>query len=182
MPKGRAGTGSGTAGERGWCATEVPDARRADDPRRTPPRASPRRRARDAGERITCHRRTRPVASGAMARPTNTRPGRPAPVRGMPGDAVPADHAGPAGPAGTLTADPANDAGRQAPGAGATAEGTARYAARFGPRLAADFYRPLRAAARDVTLASIGVGTYLGECTDDDDRRYEAAIGLALAS
>ncbi|MDQ6888025.1 MAG: aldo/keto reductase [Gemmatimonadota bacterium] len=59
----------------------------------------------------------------------------------------------------------------------ATAEGTTRYAARFAGGFEDDFYRPLD---RDLRLSSIGIGTYLGECTDADDARYRATIGRAI--
>jgi aryl-alcohol dehydrogenase-like predicted oxidoreductase len=58
----------------------------------------------------------------------------------------------------------------------ATAEGTARYAARFGTRLDLQAYRP----ALDLTLSAIGYGTSLGEPTDDVDSRYVATICTAL--
>jgi aryl-alcohol dehydrogenase-like predicted oxidoreductase len=61
----------------------------------------------------------------------------------------------------------------------ATAAGTERYRKRFAARYADDFFRPL---AGRLTAASIGVGTYLGECGDADDLRYASAIGAALAN
>ena len=54
---------------------------------------------------------------------------------------------------------------------------SAAYAARFAPRYAPDFYRSGLAGA---TLSSIGVGTYLGECTAADDAAYENAITAAI--
>ncbi len=63
------------------------------------------------------------------------------------------------------------------PTARATAEGTARYAARFAAGLEDDFYRPLD---QELQVSSIGIGTYLGECTDGDDARYRASVGRAL--
>ena len=123
---------------------------------------------------------------------TRTRTSRPAPAPAPAGStdlaaaqaadaaiaAVPAAPPADAAPADTTPADttPADTT----PPDAATAGGTARYAARFEARFAADFYRTFPRGGP--TVASIGVGTYLGECTDDDDRRYEAAIGLALAS
>lgn len=61
----------------------------------------------------------------------------------------------------------------------ATEIGTARYARRFEESLAGDFYRP---GARGLRLSSIGLGTYLGDCTDEHDAAYEAAIRYAVAS
>ena len=54
---------------------------------------------------------------------------------------------------------------------------SAEYAVRFAQRYAADFYRGGLAGR---TLSSIGVGTYLGECTEADDAAYENAIATAL--
>jgi aryl-alcohol dehydrogenase-like predicted oxidoreductase len=59
----------------------------------------------------------------------------------------------------------------------ASPAGTRRYAARFSPRFAADFYRRL---ADGAAASSIGFGTYLGECTDTDDARYGQSIREAL--
>jgi aryl-alcohol dehydrogenase-like predicted oxidoreductase len=71
-----------------------------------------------------------------------------------------------------------------APAAGATRDGTSRYAKRFAARFTNDFFRPL--ASRDgmppLAVGSIGVGTYLGPCTDAEDARYEAALHAALGS
>ncbi len=62
----------------------------------------------------------------------------------------------------------------------ATAAGTARYAARFtqpAPRaLAPDHYR----GALGLTLSSIGVGTSLGEPTDEVDALYRSALVEAV--
>jgi aryl-alcohol dehydrogenase-like predicted oxidoreductase len=62
----------------------------------------------------------------------------------------------------------------------ATAEGTARYAERFAARTSPDFYRPLGSDALHVS--SVGLGTYLGECDDEDDARYLASTHEALAN
>ncbi len=62
----------------------------------------------------------------------------------------------------------------------ATAAGTARYAERVGTRFASDFYRVLDGDA--LRVSSIGVGTYLGECTDHDDAAYADTVHLAIAS
>jgi len=60
----------------------------------------------------------------------------------------------------------------------ATAEGTARYRDRFASTLAADHFRDLHG----LWLSSIGIGTYLGEPTEEDDRAYVEAIQEALLS
>ncbi|HET7584373.1 MAG TPA: aldo/keto reductase [Gemmatimonadaceae bacterium] len=62
----------------------------------------------------------------------------------------------------------------------ATTEGTARYAARFAARFEPGHFRPLGPTA--CRASSIGLGTYLGGCTDDDDAQYAASIALALGS
>jgi aryl-alcohol dehydrogenase-like predicted oxidoreductase len=62
----------------------------------------------------------------------------------------------------------------------ATADATATYARRFAPSFAEDFYRT--ATFGGVVVSSIGIGTYLGEPTDADDRSYEAAIERAIDS
>ena len=58
-------------------------------------------------------------------------------------------------------------------------EGTesAAYAATFAQRYAPNFYRGDLAG---YTVSSIGVGTYLGECTEADDAAYESAITTAI--
>ncbi len=53
----------------------------------------------------------------------------------------------------------------------ATPEGTARYAARFPAQQAAGFYR----SARELSVSSLGVGTYLGKAPD-----YIASVAAAL--
>ena len=58
----------------------------------------------------------------------------------------------------------------------ATAAGTARFAARFSDSVDAGHFR----AFGDLALSSIGLGTYLGDETDEDDASYEDAIGAAL--
>jgi aryl-alcohol dehydrogenase-like predicted oxidoreductase len=57
----------------------------------------------------------------------------------------------------------------------ATAGGTARLAERV--ELAVDAFRPLGGGP---LVSSIGIGTYLGECTDEDDRQTVAALARAL--
>jgi aryl-alcohol dehydrogenase-like predicted oxidoreductase len=60
----------------------------------------------------------------------------------------------------------------------ATAEGTARLAARFTDRYVDDFYRAL---GRDgVRVSSVGLGSYLGECDDADDEGYVGTAGASL--
>ena len=54
---------------------------------------------------------------------------------------------------------------------------SAAFAARFAQRFAADFYR---SGLAGYTVSSIGVGTYLGECTAADDAAYENAIVTAI--
>ena len=66
----------------------------------------------------------------------------------------------------------------------ATAEGTARYAQRF-PQAgsAGHFRRPEWVKdVGELTLSSIGIGTYLGETDDAADRAYTAAVSEALRS
>jgi aryl-alcohol dehydrogenase-like predicted oxidoreductase len=59
----------------------------------------------------------------------------------------------------------------------ATAEGTARYAARFPARQAAGFYR----LVCGLSVSSLGLGTYLGAPDEPTDRAYTEAVGAALA-
>jgi aryl-alcohol dehydrogenase-like predicted oxidoreductase len=59
----------------------------------------------------------------------------------------------------------------------ATRAGTARFHARIAADVAADHVRPLD----ELSLSSVGLGTYLGATDDDADRRYQAAIARALA-
>ncbi len=54
----------------------------------------------------------------------------------------------------------------------ATPEGTRAFAHRFAASFAPDFYRE----AGGLTVSSIGMGTYLGECDDDEDARYVTVI------
>jgi len=64
--------------------------------------------------------------------------------------------------------------------AAATPTGTAGLAARFAARFTDDYYRPLPSRGARGTPAlrvgSIGAGSYLGECTDEEDARYEATL------
>ncbi len=61
----------------------------------------------------------------------------------------------------------------------ATPDGTARYRARQAERFARDFYR---AGPLALTLSSIGIGTYLGDDTDDTDDAYAEAVRFAVGS
>ncbi len=61
----------------------------------------------------------------------------------------------------------------------ATQTGTERYRGRFAKSLAQDFFRPL---ADVLSVSSIGLGTYLGDCDDKTDADYSAAAKLALKS
>jgi aryl-alcohol dehydrogenase-like predicted oxidoreductase len=77
----------------------------------------------------------------------------------------------------------------------ATAAGTRRFAERFAGDFVGDFFRPLGAASREalreagragarhraLTVSSIGIGTYLGDCDAGHDAAYEGAVGRALA-
>ena len=60
----------------------------------------------------------------------------------------------------------------------ATTAGTERLAARFADERVPDCYRP---ASAGILASSIGIGTYLGEPNDADDRRYEDAVRVAVA-
>jgi aryl-alcohol dehydrogenase-like predicted oxidoreductase len=59
----------------------------------------------------------------------------------------------------------------------ATADGTARYAARFAATLAPEHFRPREGGLR---VASVGIGTYLGREDDATDALYRAAVARAL--
>ena len=59
----------------------------------------------------------------------------------------------------------------------ATTAGTSRLAERFAARFAADFYR---ATSTGLTVASLGMGTYLGECDDAEDERYANALSAGI--
>jgi len=67
---------------------------------------------------------------------------------------------------------------RKVPATHLTAEGARRFAGRFPEASAAGFYR----LAQGCLLSSIGIGTYLGEPTEEDDERYAAAVRAAVAS
>jgi len=59
----------------------------------------------------------------------------------------------------------------------ATAKGTIRHAERFTKRRGEEFHRPLD---RMLRVSTVGLGTYLGECDDADDSRYDAAARAAI--
>ena len=59
----------------------------------------------------------------------------------------------------------------------ATAKGTIRHAERFAKRRGEEFHRPLD---RMLRVSTVGLGTYLGECDDADDARYEGVARAAL--
>lgn len=61
----------------------------------------------------------------------------------------------------------------------ATQEGTERYRGRHAAALAEDFYRPLSDV---LSVSSVGLGTYLGDCDDITDAQSAAAAGRALES
>ena len=58
----------------------------------------------------------------------------------------------------------------------ATPAGTRAFADRFTALFAPDFYRE----AAELTVSSIGMGTYLGECDDDEDARYVRVISEGI--
>ncbi len=66
-----------------------------------------------------------------------------------------------------------------APAPRANDAGTARYRDRFATHFAPDFFRPTSLGA---TVSSVGIGTYLGEPTADDDSAYVVAIEHAARS
>jgi len=59
----------------------------------------------------------------------------------------------------------------------ATAEGTQRYAERFHQARAAGHFR----TAGDLTLSTLGIGTYLGAADDDTDARYTQSVQRAVS-
>jgi aryl-alcohol dehydrogenase-like predicted oxidoreductase len=61
---------------------------------------------------------------------------------------------------------------------GATAEGTKRYAEKFRGAAADGHFRQ----AEDLTISSLGIGTYLGQPNDSTDASYTAAIVAAAES
>jgi len=61
----------------------------------------------------------------------------------------------------------------------ATDAGTAGFGRRFEKQFAPDY---LRHTTFGPTISSIGIGTYLGDSTDQDDTAYESAVRYAIAS
>ena len=59
----------------------------------------------------------------------------------------------------------------------ATLDGTKRFRKRFAKTHGDHFYREL---ADGPLVSSLGLGTYLGECDDNEDARYRAAAGAAF--
>jgi aryl-alcohol dehydrogenase-like predicted oxidoreductase len=59
----------------------------------------------------------------------------------------------------------------------ATLDGTKRFRKRFTKTHGDHFYREL---AGGPMVSALGLGTYLGECDDDEDARYRAAAGAAF--
>lgn len=59
----------------------------------------------------------------------------------------------------------------------ATASGTKRFAQRFAASYSPDFYRRL---ADGVSVSSIGMGTYLGDCDDTEDARYVTVLAAGV--
>jgi aryl-alcohol dehydrogenase-like predicted oxidoreductase len=59
----------------------------------------------------------------------------------------------------------------------ATAEGTRRFELHFENAHTDHFYRPL---ADGLTVSSLGLGTYLGECDDAEDERYTETAVAAI--
>ncbi|MGH9422293.1 MAG: aldo/keto reductase, partial [Thermoanaerobaculia bacterium] len=63
---------------------------------------------------------------------------------------------------------------------GRAREGATRsYASRFASAFADDFYRE---TAPGLTVSSIGMGTYLGECEDAEDERYTNTLAAGISS
>jgi len=59
----------------------------------------------------------------------------------------------------------------------ATAKGTARHAEQYAKRRGEEFHRPLD---RMLRVSGVGLGTYLGECDDAGDGRYDAVARAGL--
>ncbi len=75
----------------------------------------------------------------------------------------------------TSTTGSAPKSGSVIPGH-ASAESTRSFTSRFAPGFVDDFYRDLA----DLSVSSIGMGTYLGECDDIEDRRYEHLLAAGI--
>src|SRR5215207_8103266 len=72
-------------------------------------------------------------------------------------------------------AKPAGSTAREA--TRATTAGTRRFAERSEARRV-EFHRML---PRRLTVSALGLGTYLGDCTDEDDAAYAATVRAAIA-
>jgi aryl-alcohol dehydrogenase-like predicted oxidoreductase len=59
----------------------------------------------------------------------------------------------------------------------ATPSGTKRFARRFAARYSPDFYRDL---TNRISVSSIGMGTYLGDCDDAEDARYVTVLAAGV--
>lgn len=70
------------------------------------------------------------------------------------------------------TSTPGRDANR------ATTAGTRRFVSRA-PERDDEFYRPF---PRKLTVGALGIGSYLGDCTDEEDERYRASVREAINS
>jgi aryl-alcohol dehydrogenase-like predicted oxidoreductase len=66
----------------------------------------------------------------------------------------------------------------QSPVRQATTTGTRRLATRI-VRRPRDFYQTF---PRKLTVGALGIGTYLGDCTDEDDEHYRASVLEAITS
>ena len=60
----------------------------------------------------------------------------------------------------------------------ATTAGTRRFTARA-PERSEDFYR---AFPRKLVVSALGIGSYLGDCTDEEDERYRITVREAITS
>jgi aryl-alcohol dehydrogenase-like predicted oxidoreductase len=60
----------------------------------------------------------------------------------------------------------------------ATPEGTRAFSQRFAHLFSPDFYRTVG----NLTVSSIGMGTYLGECDDEEDARYVTVLREGAAN
>jgi len=81
-------------------------------------------------------------------------------------------------PAGPPSTDAADHAAPTTRATRATPPGTARYVERYASRFTDDYFRTLATLG----VGSIGLGTYLGECTEEDDAGYEATIYAGLGA
>ena len=77
----------------------------------------------------------------------------------------------------TRSTPPRRGAGQGDNGGAIEGTASAAYAGKFAQRYTADFYR---SGLAGYTLSSIGLGTYLGECTEADDAAYESEITTAI--